>query len=405
MSFPEPESARSDRPARAILSFVIAAVALATFACKREQAASPPPIVQVAEIRGTNVAMTTEFIGQLDSPQNVEVRARVEAFVEKILFTEGQTVQKGDPLFALDARPYQEQLAAARGKLAEAEASLNKAMKDVARLEPLAQKRAIPQQDLDNARAAVEVNRASVLSAKARVEAAELDLSYCDIRAPITGLIGARQVSVGELVGKGQPTLLATISTLDPIWFYCAISEAQYLQAEGRLRASGRNVADLPVTLILADDSIHPEPGRFVFIDRAVDVKTGTLRVRAEFANRNGVLRPGMFGRIRVGIGERTNSIVVPERAVTELQGRHFVWVIDSENKATQRAVKAGDTIGSNVLILEGLSPGERIVVEGAQKLREGIEAQAVTAEQLAQSAGAPAANATPASGSRSARE
>ena len=191
---------------------------------KKEVAAPPPPIVQVMETAAANAPMGTEIIGQLDSPQNVEVRARIEAFVEKIPFTEGTQVKEGDVLFLLDKKPFLERLAAANGMLAEAKAALNKYEKDVARLKPLAEKRAIPKQDLDNAEAGVEVGKASILSAQARVESAQLDLSYCEVHAPISGLIGARQVSVGELVGKGQPTLLATMSTLDPMWFYCAVS-------------------------------------------------------------------------------------------------------------------------------------------------------------------------------------
>ncbi|MGE3312489.1 MAG: efflux RND transporter periplasmic adaptor subunit [Limisphaerales bacterium] len=367
-----------------IALFLLLITALVAPSCKRQGAAMPPPVVQVAELRGTNVTVTAEFIGQLDSPQNVQVRARVEAFVQKVLFTEGQPVKEGDPLFQLDPKPYEERLAAAHGMLAESEAALNKYLKDVARLEPLAEKRAIPQQDLDNARASVDIGKAGVLSAKARVDSAKLDLEYCDVRSPINGLIGAKEVSVGELVGKGEPTLLATISTLDPIWFYCAVSEVEYLRAEATIRETGRQLAQLPVVLILADGSTHPGPGRFVFIDRAVDVRTGTLRVRAEFPNEAGVLRPGMFGRIRVVIGTRQDAILVPERAVTELQGRNFVWVIDPENKATQRAVKVGEAIAGSLVILEGLKPADRIVVEGIQKVQEGKEVQVMTAEQMA---------------------
>jgi membrane fusion protein (multidrug efflux system) len=329
--------------------------------------------------------MATEIIGQLDSPQNVDVRARVEAFVDKMLFTEGTEVKEGDPLFKLDDKPFQERLAAAKGMLAEAKAALNKYEKDVARLQPLAAKRAVPQQDLDNAVASVDVGKASVLSAQARVESATLDLGYCDVRSPITGLIGAKQVSIGDLVGKGQPTLLASISTLDPIWFYCNVSEVSYLKADSEARRTGKKVADLPVTLLLANGSVHPDKGKFVFIDRAVDAKTGTLRIRAEFPNPAKLLRPGMFGRIRVDLGVRPDSILVPERAVAELQGKNFVWVIGSDKKASQRAVKTGETIGGNVLILEGLKAGERVVVEGLHKVREGVEVKPMTSQEMAQ--------------------
>jgi membrane fusion protein (multidrug efflux system) len=272
--------------------------------------------------------------------------------------------------------------------LAEAKAALNKYEKDVARLKPLAEKRAVPQQDLDNAVASVDVGKAAVLSAEARVQSAQIDLGYCDVRAPTGGLIGAKQVSIGELVGKGEPTLLATISTLDPIWFYCRVAEAAYLRAETEARRTGRKVSDLPVTLILTDGSVHPHEGRFVFIDRAVDPTTATLRVRAEFPNPEKLLRPGMFGRIKVDLGTRAGSILVPERAVTELQGKNFVWVVGADNKVSQRPVVAGEQIGEKLLILEGLEPGERIVVEGLQKVREGVtvepSADAPKAEEAA---------------------
>lgn len=366
------------------------AIALPVALCSCKKATSvelPPPVVQVMDITASDAPANVEIIGQLDSPQNVEVRARVEAFVDKLLFTEGTEVKEGDPLFKLDDKPYQERLSAAKGMLAEAEATLAKYRTDTNRLTPLAGKKAIPQQDLDNAIASVAVGLANVESAKARVESAMIDLGYCDVKAPISGLIGAKQVSIGELVGKGQPTLLATISTLDPIWFYCNVSEVSYLKAETEARRTGKGIADLPVRLILSDGSVHPSKGKFVFLDRAVDVKTGTLRVRAEFLNPEKILRPGMFARINVDLGVKPNSILVPERAITELQGKYFAWVVGTDGKASQRPVKVGDPIGSDVLILEGLKPGERIIVEGLQKVREGMPVKAVTAQEAAAAA------------------
>jgi membrane fusion protein (multidrug efflux system) len=338
-------------------------------------------------VTATNVPLHTEFIGQLDSPQNVEIRARVEGFVEEIPFVEGTEVKKGELLFKLDDRPYQQRLAAAKGGLAEAEAALAKYRADVDRLKPLAEKRAVPKQDLDNAMASVNVGEAGVLTARARVEATQLDLSYCLIHAPMNGLIGAKQVSIGELVGKGTPTLMATLSTLDPIWFYCNISEVQYLRAETEIRRTGKAAVDLPITLVLSTGAEHPEQGKIVFLDRAVDVKTGTLRVRASFPNAGGLLRPGMFARIKVDLGVRPDSILVPERAVSELQGRSFVWVISEDNKATLRTVQVGESLGGNLVISEGLKPGERIVTEGLQKVREGAPVQPMTAAQMAEAA------------------
>ena len=364
------------------------ALGLAVSGCKKEAPPPPPPsIVQVMETKTTNAPTSIEFIGQLDSPQNVEVRARVEGFVDKMLFTEGTEVKEGDPLFKLDDKPYMERLAAANGALAESKAALFKYEKDVARLTPLAQKKAVPQQDLDNAVAAVDMGKASVLSAEARVQSAMLDVGYCDIKAPLSGLIGAKQVSIGDLVGRGLPTLMTTISTLDPIWFYANISEVDYLKAAEETQKSGKRIGESPLTLILATGAIHAEKGKTVFIDRAVDVKTGTIRARGSFPNPTRVLRPGMFGRIRVDLGTRPNSILIPERAVTELQGKNFVWVVGSDNKTTQRGITLGDQIGEDYLVLEGLKPGERIVLEGLQKVREGGLVNPMTSQQMAQAA------------------
>jgi RND family efflux transporter MFP subunit len=386
---PLPLAARSSAPRLLIFSSLLMVSSLAVLSgCKKKEVtAPPPPVVEVMEIKTTNAPSSVEFIGQLDSPQNVEVRARVEAFVDKMLFTEGAGVTNGQPLFKLDDKPFQEQLAFAKGMLAEAKAALNKYEKDVARLTPLAQKKAVPQQDLDNALASVDVGKASVISAQAKVDAAVLDIGYCDVRAPVRGLIGAKQVSMGDLVGKGSPTLLATISVLDPIWFYCNVSEVDYMKAESEIQRTGKHIEDLPVNLILANETKHPDQGRFVFIDRAVDPKTGTLRVRAQFANAQKILRPGMFGRIKVDLGTRPDSIAVPERAVTEMQGKNFVWSVGSDNKVTQRTVKVGGQLGENLLILDGLKPGERIVVEGLQKVKEGAPVEPKTAAQLAEAA------------------
>lgn len=300
--------------------------------------------------------------------------------MEKMLFTEGEEIKQGALLFQLDKKPFLEKLSAANGGLAEAKAALAKYHADVARLTPLYEKRAIPKQDLDNAEVSVEVGVAGVATATARVESAQIDLGYCDVTAPTTGLIGAKQVSIGELVGKGEPTLMATISTLDPIWFYCNVSEVEYLQAKAKSKHTGKEVEKVPLTLILSDRTEHADLGKFVFIDRAVDVKTGTLRVRAEFPNKDKLLRPGMFARVRVNLGARPDCITVPERAIVSIQGKTFVWVVGSDGKVNQRPVTTGEQVGSIFIINEGLKAGEKIVVEGVNKLREGIPVNASVA-------------------------
>jgi membrane fusion protein (multidrug efflux system) len=365
---------------------IAAALALTAAGCKKAEppAPPPPPLVQVMEVAKKNVDLSTTFIGKLDSPQNVEIRARVESFLEKMLFVEGEEVVAGAPLFELDKKQYEEKLAAAKGSLAEAKAALAKSNIDVPRLTALVSQNATPQRDLDAALTTKEVNEANVASAEARVKSAELDLGYCDIKAPLAGRIGAKEVPVGSLVGKGEPTLLATISQLDPIWFYCAVSEVDYLQAEKRAREAGRKMGDLPVTLILADGSEHPDKGKWVFVDRVVDATTATIRARAEFPNSRKALRPGMFARVRISLPTVEGNILVPERALVELQGKNFVWVVDAGNKAMQRSVEvAPNRVGPEVIVLRGLEAGERIVVEGLQKLREGAPVQPKTAAEI----------------------
>ena len=362
-------------------------------ACKKpEVVAPPPPIVEVMEIVTSEVRLASTLIGQLDSPQNVEVRARVEGFVDEMPFTEGEEVKQGDILFKLDKKPFLEKLAAAKGALGEAKAALNKYQKDVDRLTPLVQRKAIPQQDLDNALASVDVGEAGVITAQARVESAQIDLGYCEVKAPITGLIGAKQVSIGDLVGKGEPTLLATMSTLDPIWFYCNVSEVEYIKAEQKSRELGKDVASLPLTLILPTARSIPDKGRFVFIDRAVDVKTGTLRVRAEFPNKYKLLRPGMFARVKVDLGTRKDSIEVPQRAIVELQGKNFVWVVSTENTANQRAVKSANWWIRMSSFSKASSPASASSSKACRKSAKASPVTPMTAAQIAATKSAPAA-------------
>lgn len=350
----------------------------------------PPPVVGILEIKESDIPMAATIIGQLDSPQNVEIRARVEAFVEQICFTEGTNVKKGDLLFALDKKPFVERLAAAKADYAKAEAALRKSEADLSRIKPLAGTGAVSKQDLDNATAAVDAGKASLEAAKAKMESSQLDLGYCEVRSPLDGLIGAKEVSVGDLVGKGQPTLLATMSSLNPIWCYCNIAEVDYIKIKNRALELGLDLGKLPLTLVLPNGKDHPEPGKLVFFDRAVSAKTGTMRVRAEFPNSTEILRPGMFARVRFEGGTR-QGIQVPERAVIELQGKAFVWTVDEKMTAHQRPVVLGDQKESNLVVLDGLKPGEHVIVEGVHKVREG--APVMTAAQLAARAGAPASN------------
>jgi membrane fusion protein (multidrug efflux system) len=371
-------------PRRAALG---AAVLLGAGCEKTAPPPPPPPVVEVMEIKESDIPVTSLLIGQLDSPQNVEIRARVEAFVKTISFTEGANVKKGALLFELNEEPFIERLTAAEAQVAEAEAALRKAQADLARMEPLKDTGAVSKTDFDKAVAAVETGTASLDAAKARVESAKIDLGYCKVHAPIDGLIGAKEVSVGDLVGKGEPTLLATMSSLHPIWCYSNIAETDYLKVQNRTKELGIDIGSLPLTLILSNGDEHPEKGKIVFFDRAVAATTGTMRMRSEFPNPTELLRPGMFARVRIDGGAR-KGIRIPERATVMIQGRTFVWVVGEDQTVKQREVTLGTGSPAGVIVTDGLKPGETIVVEGTHKVREGkpVTVAAPKPEQPAQS-------------------
>ena len=381
--------------------------------------APPPPAVVVAEVIQKTVPIYSEYVARTDARDTVELRARVQAFLERQYFAEGTLVKKGQLLFTLDKREYEADLQRARAQLAKAEADLTfardmatvetakanlevararlgKADTDVRRLKPLAEQRAVPQMDYDNAlaeqqgaRADVEARKASldtavanrkssieqgeaaVLAAKAAVAQAELNLSYCTIRSPIDGLIGKVNVDPGNLVGKGEPTLLDTVSSIDPIRVNLSISEAEYLRFVGS-RKPEEAQKRVPLELILGDGSVFPHKGRVVFADRAVDVKTGTLGVIAEFPNPGGVLRPGQFGRVRAAPEEAENAILVPQRAVQEIQGAKTVLVVGADNVVALRTITPVQSVGDLLIVRDGVKPGERVIVDGLQKARPG---------------------------------
>ncbi|MCU0781766.1 MAG: efflux RND transporter periplasmic adaptor subunit [Akkermansiaceae bacterium] len=347
----------------------------------------PPPVVEVMEVKESDIPVTSLLIGQLDSPQNVAIRARVEAYVKTIAFTEGGNVKKGDLLFELNEEPFIERLTAAEAQVAEAEAALRKAQADLARMEPLKNTGAVSKTDFDKSVAAVETGTANLEAAKARVESAKLDLGYCKVHAPIDGLIGAKEVSVGDLVGKGEPTLLATMSSLNPIWCYSNIAESDYLKVQNRIKELGIDLSKLPLTLILSNGDEHPEKGKIVFFDRAVAATTGTMRMRSEFPNPTELLRPGMFARIRIEGGTR-KGLQIPERATVMIQGRTFVWALAEDQTVSQREITLGNGTPAGVIVTDGLKPGEKIVVEGTHKVRQGMKvaAAAPKAQQPPQS-------------------
>ena len=367
--------------ARAVTALGVVSLVVSLAACdqskeadkaKQAGAAPPPPAVVVAEVIQKTVPIYSEYVAQIEAKETVEIRARVQAYLAAQHFAEGTIVKKDQLLFTLDPREYEAKLLQAKAQLEGAQARLGKAETDERRLKPLAERHAVPQQDYDNAVASLETARAGVSAAKASVVEAELNLSYCTIRSPISGLIGQRQVAPGNLVGKDGATLLDTVSSVDPIRVVATISEAEYL----RLRSlkTERMGFSVPLELVLADGSVFPHKGKLVIVDRAVDVKTGTLTAIAEFPNPNALLRPGQFGRVRAAVETAENAILIPKRAVQEIQGMKTVLVVGADNMVALRTIKPGESVGSLLVVQDGLKPGERVIVDGIQKARPGTK-------------------------------
>jgi membrane fusion protein (multidrug efflux system) len=372
---------------RAVTAFGLAGLVVSLAACdrgkeadkaKQAAAAPPPPAVVVTEVVQKTVPIYGEFVAQTDARETVEIRARVQAFLEAQHFTEGTIVKKNQLLFTLDKREFEAKLQQAKAELEIAMARLGKAETDERRLKPLAERKAVPQQDYDNAAANLLSAQANVSAARSKVVSAELDLSYTTIRSPIAGLIGKRLVSPGNLVGKGEATLLDTVSSIDPIRVNATISEAEYLRffAQRKERANGSG----PLELILADGSVFPQKGKLVIVDRAVDQKTGTLNFAAEFPNPEGLLRPGQFGRIRAVVEMARDAVLVPKRAVQEIQGMQTVLVVGADDMVALRTIKPGETVGDLLIVRDGLKPGERVIVDGIQKARPGSKVNPTSA-------------------------
>jgi membrane fusion protein (multidrug efflux system) len=366
----------------------LAAVTLLATGCDEAPVAeAPPPEVYVTPVVQRDVPVFLELVGQTAGSQDVEVRARVEGFLEAMNFREGSFVRAGTVLYQIDRKPLQAILAGARADQATAEARLTKAENDVARYTPLVAKQAVSQRELDDARAERDAARAQVDAARAGVEKAGLDLGYARVTAPIDGLVGVTHVKAGNLVGRGESTLLTTISQIDPVIFDVGVTEADYLRIarRGLSRSDsvvrGGSPALDGIELTLADGTRYPHAGKLGPVERAVDPSTGTLGVQLIFPNPDLLLRPGQFGRARVLIEHKAGALLVPQRAVQELQNLRSVAVVDGTGKVSFRNVTVGPRVDSLWVIEEGLKPDERVVVEGLQRVRDGLIVTAKPAE------------------------
>ena len=359
---------------RAAILFSLTAICW-TGCGKKEAAVAPPPEVEVTPVTQQDVPLYTESVATLDGYVNAQIQPQVTGYLMKQNYTEGMVVSKGAVLFEIDPRPFEAALQQSKGKLAEAEAQLGKTKLDVTRDVPLAKESAIPQAQLDNDIQANEAAQAMVAAAKAQVDQAELNLSFAKVRSLISGVAGLAKGQIGDLVGP--TTVLTTVSQVEPIKAYFALSEQQYLKmadrisavSEGRRRAGERKTLEL----ILSDGSVYPRKGLLVLADRQVDVKTGTIRMAGAFENPGGILRPGMFGRVRAITGVDKSALLVPQRSVVEAQGSYSVVVVDSNNQASIRPVKIGQRVGQLWVITEGVKLGEEVIAEGVEKARQGI--------------------------------
>jgi len=340
----------------------------------------------VAEVVQKDVPVYLEVVGQTKGSQDVEIRARVEGYLNKVAFTEGTFVKKGQLLYQIDPLPLRAALANAKASLATAEARLQKTNNDVARYRPLAEQQAVSQQELDNAISAQDAARAQVDAGKAAVDKATLDLGYTHITAPIDGLVGTTEVKAGNLVGRGESTLLTTVSQVDPILFRAGISEAEYLRLAKRAleQSAAERGPKREIDLILADGTVLDQKGQVAAIERAVDPTTGTLTVQFIFPNPGRLVRPGQYGRARFVVETKAGALLVPQRAVQELQNLYSVAVGGNDNKVAFRNVKVGPRVDGLWVIEDGLKPGETVVVEGLQKAREGA---AVSPKPVAETA------------------
>lgn len=349
-------------------------------ACSDEQAPAAPPEVYVAEVLQQDVPVYMEVVGQTRGSQDVDIRARVEGFLDSIDFSEGSFVREGDLLYQIDPKPLEAALAQAKGNLATSQARLNQAMITVNRMKPLAEQQAVSLQELDNALANQHAAQAEVDAGRAAVDKAELDLGYTTIKSPIDGIVGITEVKAGNLVGSGESTLLTTVSKVDPILFRGGISEGDYLRMSRATKARRESRGDEKATvqLLLADSSEFSHLGTLEAVERAVDPTTGTLSVQVSFPNPERLLRPGQYGRVRFATEIKVGALLVLQRAVQELQDQFNVAVVSPDNKISMRTVKVGPRVGDLWVIEEGLEPGEKVVVEGLQRLRDGMIVNAV---------------------------
>src|ERR1700746_997095 len=340
----------------------------------RAAAPPPPPVVEVAPVIQKDVPVQGEWVGTLEGYGNAQISPQVSGYLVRQDYREGAFVRRGQLLFEIDPRPFQAVLDQAKGQLAQAEAQMANAVRNVKRDIPKSEAHAIPQSQLDTDTQALRAAKASVEADQATVEQATINLGYTRVVSLIDGIAGINTVQVGNLVGPS--TVLTAVSQVSPIKVYFPISEQEYLRmADGGGPGSVdflTHASRIPLQLTLADGSAYPHPGRIIFADRQVNTQTGTIQIVGEFPNSRNLLRPGQYARIRTPTGNITGALLVPQAAVNQQQGTYQVTVVGTDNRAQFRTVEVGPRVGTLWVIRSGLKPGERVVVAGAEKAKEG---------------------------------
>ena len=357
----------------AALPLLVGALVVLAGCGKPAAAPGGAPEVKVAAVEQRDVPIISEWVATLDGYVNAQIQPQVTGYLIQQNYKEGSLVRKGDVLFEIDQRPFQAVLDQAKAQLAQAQAQLGKTKLDVDRDTPLAKERAIAQSQLDNDIQANLAADAAVQSGKAQVEQAQLNLGFTHVTSLIDGIAGIAQVQIGNLVNP--LTVLTSVSQVNPIKAFFPISEQEYLRVAEKINSQSHMEVpkDAPVLdLILGDGTIYPEKGHVLYTDRQVDIATGSIRIASAFPNPKNLLRPGQFGRVRASTYTRNNALLVPQRAVIEIQGTYQLAVVGSDNKVNVRIVKVGERIGSQWIIDSGVKSGEMVIVEGLQKVRDG---------------------------------
>jgi membrane fusion protein, multidrug efflux system len=366
--------------ARALILWAALPVLIAFSSCKK---ASPtagsagPPEVLVAEVVQKEVPMIRQWVGTLNGSENADVRARTTGYLQKRAYQEGGYVKQGDLLFEIDPRPFVAALDQAKSQLQEAQATLLGVEQDAKRAKELFQGKVISEQEYTNKTQDYQTKLAAVAAAQAAVESAQLNLDYTKVVSPLDGIAGLAQAQIGDLVGTGSNTVLTTVSQIEPIRCYFPISEQTYWEFADLLKkAMAVPEAERPerVEMILPNGSVYSHKGKFDFVDRQVDPKTGTIQIAVNFPNPELTLRPGQYATARAEIGSIPNALLIPQQSVSQLQGGNQVAVVSADGKAEIRAIKVGPVFGQMIVVTDGLKAGEKVIVEGFQKVRQGTQ-------------------------------